>query len=62
VVRHEPIVITEGNRSSKCNGMTFDGSRVYYKSNDDFHGTEQVAWRYDTGLTTGEVHVTVNVR
>ncbi len=62
IVRHEPIVITEGNNGSKCNGMTFDGSRVYYKSNVDFHGTEQIAYRYDTGLSSGEVHVTVNVR
>ena len=61
-VRHEPIVITESYNGSKCIGMTFDGSRVYYKANDDFHGTEQVAYRYDTGLSSGEVHVTVNVR
>ena len=60
-VRHEPIVITESS-SSKCMGMTFDGSRVYYKPNDGFHGAEQVAYRYDTGLSSGEVHVTVNVR
>ena len=60
-VRHEPIVITEGYNSSKCDGMTFDGSRVYYKANDDFHGTEQLAYRYDTGLSSGEVRVTVNV-
>ncbi len=60
-VRREPIVITDST-SSKCLGMTFDGSRVYYKPNDGFRGTEQVAYRYDTGLTSGEVHVTVNVR
>ncbi len=59
-VRHEPIVITDST-GSKCMGKTFDGSRVYYKPNDGFHGTEQVAYRYDTGLSSGEVHVTVNV-
>ena len=59
-VRHEPIVITDSS-GSKCMGMTMDGSRVYYKPNADFHGTEQVAYRYDTGLSSGEVHVTVNV-
>ncbi len=59
-VRHEPIVITDST-GSKCMGMTLDGSRVYYKPNDGFHGTEQAAYRYDTGLSSGEVHVTVDV-
>ncbi len=60
-IRHEPVLIADST-GSKCLGMTYDGSRVYYRPNEGFRGTEQVVYRYETGLTSGEVHVTVNVR